>query len=789
MQEKIKIISKMLKAIFKSGLIVSAFLIFNFAFCIISHSQEVGEYVNKAWAASGQGNFIELQRVTDECIEKFSKTADELALGLIDFPAQEVNSTYQVMIDVATCYFIKGEGYVKQGAIALKAGDQKEADKNFMQAKEVFSQLVKRYPFAQAWDPRGWFWSLREAAEKTVEKIDKNEVVKMGVEKPYPIQKQTTVKLHDKGSELPIDYRKYGKFTKVGTKDYKYLIDDPIGLSEAVGEAIYPNTNSIKFDPKFVEIKKKLYKIDHWKILNSRDLETAFYKWNMAPEPQGVRQFYVGDILERSGELEQAVKAYYSVLVHFPQTYGWTYWQTPWYIGKVALYRIKHILKNNPKLNLELKGASIEIKNGFDNDIRNDEYLVNPGKLVKKSIFNKLYDFAAKKRDLGKIKKTVGKGNIKLVQYEKNDWQLRVDGKPFMMKGITYGPTATGESPDDGTLQNWTTQDTNNNGIIDAPYESWVDKNKNNKQERNEKTVGDFKLLKEMGANTIRLYIQPFELNKKLLGQMHEKYGIYVILGDFLGKYAIGSGATWEEGTDYDNPIHQENMLNSIKNMVTEFSEEPYVLMWVLGNENVYGLGCNADTKPASFFKFANRAAKLIKKLDPKQRPVLLASGDIIYLNIFAKECPDVDVFGANAYRGHHGFLDFWDEVKKISGKPAIITEYGSSSYSNGFNYEESQDYQAKYHRNAWIDMVDNSAGYGAGNSLGGVAFEWLDEWWKAYEPSFHDRKALFAGPFLDGYMHEEWLGVCSQGEGTDSPFLRQLNKAYFVYKDLWNKK
>jgi beta-glucuronidase len=41
-------------------------------------------------------------------------------------------------------------------------------------------------------------------------------------------------------------------------------------------------------------------------------------------------------------------------------------------------------------------------------------------------------------------------------------------------------------------------------------------------------------------------------------------------------------------------------------------------------------------------------------------------------------------------------------------------------------------------------------------------------------------------GPFLDGGAYEEWFGLCSQGDGKDSPFKRQLRKAYFMYRDLW---
>ena len=357
-----------------------------------------------------------------------------------------------------------------------------------------------------------------------------------------------------------------------------------------------------------------------------------------------------------------------------------------------------------------------------------------------------------------------------------------------MIKGITYAPTRVGESPDDGTLLNWSTQDLNKNGLIDGPYETWVDKNNNNQKDPGEEEVGDFYLMQEMRANCIRLYQQPFKLNKELLKQLYEKYGIFVVLGDFLGKYAIGSGADWEEGTDYDNPTHQQNMLESVKAMVMEFKDEPYVLMWLLGNENVYGLGCNADKKPESFFKFANKAAMLIKSLDPQKRPVAIASGDSLYLNVFAKHCPEIDAFGTNSYRGKYGFLDLWDEIKRVADVPAMITEFGAPAYAASYEMEEAEDFQAQYLKTAWNDTTCNSAGFGAGNAIGGFVFEWLDEWWKAYKSNHHDRKGLFAGPFLDGYMHEEWLGLCGQGDGKNSPFMRQLRKAYYTYKELWSK-
>ena len=99
------------------------------------------------------------------------------------------------------------------------------------------------------------------------------------------------------------------------------------------------------------------------------------------------------------------------------------------------------------------------------------------------------------------------------------------------------------------------------------------------------------------------------------------------------------------------------------------------------------------------------------------------------------------------------------------------------------------EEEQAEFLKNCWVDIISNSDGYGAGNAIGGVQFEWVDEWWKAYEPSLHDSKPLWGGSFPDGWMHEEWLGVTSQGDGKHSPFKRVLRKGYFTYKKLWRSK
>ena len=730
-----------------------------------------GELTTKSWIAHGKSDIEATNKYTQECIDLYKGQAEKEQASLTALPKNKKEiEAVTALNDVATCYFIQAESLMRQ---------QKLDD-----AKKIFKLIIDRYGYGQAWDPRGWFWSLKLAAQQSIKKIETGSI-DIEVKKKVS-QLVTKLVLFDPGKEDFVDYSKYGEFKNVGTKDYKYLITDQEGLIAAVGEGVYPNSSAVRKDPIYKQvIKDKRLEGDLWDFLYSPDQEAAFVKWTTSSEPQGVKLFCSGLILEKAGLTTQAIKCYYSILVHFPGSYGWTYWHTPWYVGQAAIAKINFLLMRNPQLGVRLEGAKIDILNGFDNDISNDIAVANPGKFVKVDLALEAKKIKPSANSLS-IKKRVGKGVVRLVQYENDDWQLLVQDKPYIIKAVTYAPTKTGQSPDDGTLGNWMEEDLNKNGKIDGPFDAFVDENKNNLQDPNELAVGDFKLMQDMGVNTIRLYHHPLKVNKELMRDMYNTYGIRVIMGDFLGKYALGSGAAWNPGTDYSNPEHKKNMIASVTKMVNEFKDEPYILFWLLGNENVYGYACNANEQPEAYFKFANEVAKIIKSIDP-QHPVAICSGDILFLDKFGKNTPDIDIFGTNAYRGDYGFGAFWRQVKEESGKPAFITEFGCPAYAEGKSLDESEELQAQYHLGSWEDIAGNMAFAGnQGNALGGVVFEWMDEWWKAYEPAIHDAKGLWTGPFPDGYMHEEWLGITSQGDGKLSPFLRQLRKVYYTYQKKW---
>ncbi|MCX5782242.1 MAG: hypothetical protein NT145_06015 [Elusimicrobia bacterium] len=614
----------------------------------------------------------------------------------------------------------------------------------------------------------------------------------------------STFELYDKGSEDIVDYEKYGTFVDVGKNTYAYKMADPAGLKKAVGEGIFPNVQSVLQDPKYKEAKAE-GKLEgtQWDYVNTDNFQLNFYKWATIQDDPGVKLYYTALALERSGDLLRAIKAYYAIAVHFPRSSGVTYWGTVWYIGPVAINKIRYLCREHPELGILLEKASIYVLNSFDASRGNDIFIINPGKIVRGSP----QEFPEPKVDFSKLKivKLTGTGRVKLAQWPNKQWTLFVDGEPYIIRGMAYSPNKVGLSPDTGTLnpsKDWMWADNNKNGIIDGAYEAFVDKNRNNLRDKTEKTVGDFKLMKKMGVNTLRLYHHG-GFNNELLMNGYKNYGFMYLMGDFLGMYATGSGAEWYSGTDYTDPQQQENMLDSVKKMVEKYKDQPYILMWVLGNENNYGIpgipgktpgsGCRAKQQPDAYYEFVNKAAALIKSLDPEKRPVAVSNGDLLYLDICAQKAPEVDVFGCNSYRGEQGFGNlFWD-VKNAFDRPVLITEYGCSAFHKLWNRKRAEEGQADYHRGNWIDIESNFSGSGEGNALGGVIFEWIDEWWKAgpppkFLPDVQDKVPQFGAPFLDGWSYEEFMGITSQGKGKLSPFLRQLRPAYFTYMKLWEK-
>ena len=313
-------------------------------------------------------------------------------------------------------------------------------------------------------------------------------------------------------------------------------------------------------------------------------------------------------------------------------------------------------------------------------------------------------------------------------------------------------------------------------------------------------------LLKNMGVNTIRTYtgIQP-----RWIQYIYENYGIHTILNHSFGRYGLTLDGAWVAVTDYRNPAAKELLMSEVTALAEEFKNTPGLLLFLLGNENNYGLfwaGAETEDFPDEddqrravgenrgrpMYKLMNDAAKAIKAIDGS-RPVAICNGDLLFLDIIAQECTDVDVYGTNMYRGI-SFGDTFDRVKNEYGKPVLFTEFGSDAF-NALSNKEDQKAQATYMVGQWKEIYANAAGLGkAGNSIGGCTFQFSDGWWKYGQTDnleVHDNNASWSnGGYQFDYkpgqnnMNEEWFGICAKGP-NDARGLYDLypRAAYYALK------
>ena len=570
----------------------------------------------------------------------------------------------------------------------------------------------------------------------------------------------------DSGTEEIVDFDKYGEFQGLKTPEFQYVIKDKKGLAAAMGK-----------EPV-------------WRHVNSRNPEADFYAWATSQEDPGIKLLFTAKALEAGGLYLHAIKAYQAALILHPRSYCWAQDKSfSWLIAPAALDGIINLTRTHPELNLKLEGAYIWTESMVDGDPTNNRVSLSPGRLV--SVESKRKPSRINLSKLGVAERRGGR--VSCVRYENSHWGLQVDGKPFIVKGVSYLPTKVGKEE---ASYDWMNADDNHNGLIDAPQEAWVDKNINGIQDPGERNEGDFSLMKKMGANAIRIF-NNHPLNLPLLREMYEKYGIRGIMCEPLGAYTVHAGIDWKTGTtDYRNPDQRKNMLDAVAELANKVKDEPWMLMYVLGNENnmasayrgVNSTRTNAAEHPDDYAEFLNEAAALLHQLDPNH-PVGVGNLETGFVDRYARLAPELDFIGVNSYRGKDGFGSLWLQVKSVIDRPVLITEYGCDAYWEGRGPDENA--QEDYLKNSWEDIEYNSAGEpGEGNSLGGIVFEWLDEWWKDNRPGeaweTHSIKPSTVMPFPDGFAHEEWFGLAGQGEGKDSPFLRELRKAYFMYQKLW---
>jgi hypothetical protein len=271
------------------------------------------------------------------------------------------------------------------------------------------------------------------------------------------------------------------------------------------------------------------------------------------------------------------------------------------------------------------------------------------------------------------------------------DWQLTVDGRPYQVKGMTWGPATS---------------------TADAHMRD----------------------LKSMGVNTLRTW--GTDATSKPLLDAAAAYGLKVINGFWLN-----------QGADYVNDTaYKTNTLNDIKNWVSTYKDHPGVLMWDVGNEVIlttqdHYSGDQIEQERVAYAKFVEQVAEAIHAIDPNH-PVTSTDAWTGAWPYYKQYTPSLDLYAVNSYGAVCNVRQDW-----IDGgytKPYIVTESGEAGEwevpddANGVPAEPTDVQKRDGYLSAWR-CVSGHTGvalgatlfhYGNENDFGGVWFNVRPEGW-----------------------------------------------------------
>jgi hypothetical protein len=347
---------------------------------------------------------------------------------------------------------------------------------------------------------------------------------------------------------------------------------------------------------------------------------------------------------------------------------------------------------------------------------------------------------------------------------------LTVDGEPFLIKGVGYAPTPIGDDPE-----------------TSPPYGDYFTSNCGAIYSR------DLPLLREMGANTIRLWGWRYDADH----------------GDFLDA-AFNNGVRpmyvvvpyWLDASrDISDPLVREAIQAEFTQMVAMHKDHPAILMWVIGNElNAPWMFGDID----ELFSLIDEMAQAAHAEEgDSYHPVTTPLADIDLIRTIARrdpEVPNLDVWSVQVYRGS-SFGSLFNDYAGVSDKPLVITEYGIDAYD-----DESADeyenvgipYQALYAESLWKEIEAHSD-----ICAGGSLMAYSDEWWKGrhghtdvnhpdcpdFDPAYHSACGYPSGAHPDGYSNEEWWGIMRTVDGGAGLDVMQPRTVYHTLQALWTRR
>jgi len=281
--------------------------------------------------------------------------------------------------------------------------------------------------------------------------------------------------------------------------------------------------------------------------------------------------------------------------------------------------------------------------------------------------------------------------------------QLIVEGAPFHMKGVNWNPVGHGDEHPGG-----------------VSFSGFV--------------ASDGALMADAGVNVIRTY---------------ESVNDTKVLD-----------ALWAKRIQVISTVYAkaDTSLEFVAEQVRMVKDHPAILMWSVGNEWNYN-GCYMGLGYWDCLARVREVVRLVKSLDSRH-PVASVYGELPKAHEL-RELSDVDVWGINFY-DELSFSDLFERWEALSSKPMFLGEYGADAY-DGLAGREDPGAQA--HATAVLsqEIVTHSSISG-GVCLGGIIFEFADEWWKDAHgsPSEHNVGGIApgGGPHPDRIFNEEWWGL-----------------------------
>ncbi|MGC6507598.1 MAG: hypothetical protein ACON4U_04235 [Myxococcota bacterium] len=371
------------------------------------------------------------------------------------------------------------------------------------------------------------------------------------------------------------------------------------------------------------------------------------------------------------------------------------------------------------------------------------------------------------------------KPNVVTVQKDENGHQILIDGEATMLLGMNWGYIPIG--------QNYS-------------YDFW------GQPEDFIQTALDreMSLLRDMGVNTVRQYAV---IPPKWVTYIYQKYGITTMINHTAGRYGLEIDGTWVPVTNYQDPKTRALIKSQFRTVVQTYKDTEGVVLWLIGNENNYGLHWDsfeiaalpkdeaAAARASYLYSLYGEIVDEIHAADPNH-PVAIANGDLQYIDLIATHIPNLDILGSNVYRGESA-RDFFQKIDDKLGIPALFTEFGADAYNAKLGREDHLS-QAYYLQQQWKEIYLQSHGKGlVGNAIGGYTFQWSDGWWKYRQEEnldIHDPNASWPNggypiDYVEGQfnMNEEWFGICAKGFPDDfGHFELYPRAAYYLLKDAY---